>query len=243
MRILESAQKRGIVIRALGGLGIRLSCEESTKPEFARTYNDLDFIGRHEQSQAIRQLFDEMGYLPNKTFNALHGRERLVFQEPDGGGKIDVFLDRFRMCHTFDLEDRLTICDKSLSPSDLFLTKIQIVEITEKDLKDLICLVASKDVGFEDNARVINIEHIAATCARDWGIYKTVTTNLSKALEFLVQMPLTEGQKKEISSKAGKIMDLIERKPKSLAWKARARIGTRKQWYDLPEERERKIAS
>jgi hypothetical protein len=243
MRILENAHKQGVVLRALGGIGIRLSCEESTKPEFARTYNDLDFIGHREQALQIRRLFEELGYLPNRTFNALHGRERLIFNEPDSSGHVDIFLDRFRMCHTFDLMDRLEICEHSLSPSDLFLTKIQVVATAEKDLKDLVCLVASKDIGYEDNGQVINIEHIAGICARDWGIYKTVTTNLSKTLDYLADMPLVDDKKNAISSKAQKMVDLIEQKPKSLAWKARARVGTKKRWYDLPEDKERKIAS
>lgn len=243
IRILESAHKRGVVLRALGGIGIRLSCEESTKPEFARTYNDLDFIGKREQAEEIRGLFEELGYLPKKTFNALHGRERLIFTEPDTSGHVDIFLDRFRMCHTFDLVDRLEICEQSLSPTDLFLTKVQVVATAEKDLKDLVCLLASKDIGSEDNGHVINIEHIARICARDWGIYKTVTTNLRKTLDYLADMPLTDHNKNETSPKAERMIDLIEQEPKSLAWKARARVGTKKRWYDLPEDKERKISS
>ncbi len=243
MRILEIARKRGVVLRALGGIGIRLSCDESTKPEFARTYNDLDFIGHREQAQQIRGLFTELGYLPSKTFNALHGRERLIFNDSDNSGHVDIFLDRFRMCHTFDLMDRLEICENSLSPSDLFMTKIQVVVTAEKDFKDLVCLLASKEIGCKDNAHVINIEHVAGICARDWGIYMTVTTNLGKTLDYLANMPLTDEKKKEICSKAKKMIDLIEQKPKSLAWRARACVGTKKRWYDLPEDKERKIAS
>jgi hypothetical protein len=242
-RILESAHKHHIVIRALGGIGIGLSCQQDSKQAFARTYNDLDFMGRREQAHEITRMFEELGYTPNKTFNGLHGRERLLFHEPNGGGHIDIFLDSFRMCHSFVMRDRLGICEETLSPSDLFLTKIQIVEINEKDFKDLICLLASRDIGSKDDVQTINIDYISQMCARDWGLYETITVNLGKALDYLTQMALPDDEKSMVSSKVQKMITVIDQEPKTLAWKVRARVGTKKRWYDLPEERDRKVSS
>ena len=51
--------------------------------------------------------------------------------------RLDVFLDRFEMCHQLDLRDRLGLEPPTLPLADLLLTKLQVVETTDKDFDHL----------------------------------------------------------------------------------------------------------
>jgi polyhydroxyalkanoate synthesis regulator phasin len=139
------------------------------------------------------------------------------------------------MCHTFDLRNRLRISPFTLPPADLLLTKLQAIEINEKDFKDIACLLKSKNVAPNDDADSINVEYISEICARDWGIYKTLTANLKELIDY-VENKLKMHQD-ELRSKTNAIIKNIEEKPKTIGWKMRERIGERKRWYDLPEEK------
>lgn len=119
----------------------------------------------------------------------------------------------------------------TITPSDLLLEKMQIVQITEKDLKDTMILLREHEIKEHEND-VINTKYIAKLLSNDWEFYYTVTTNLKKTKEFLNFFDaLTDEDKNIISEKIDKLLDYIEREPKSLKWKARAKIGTRKKWY------------
>ena len=43
------------------------------------------------------------------------------------------------------------------------------------------------------------------------------------------------GDREEIIRKVDKILEAVEGEPKSLVWKMRSKIGTRKQWYNPVE--------
>lgn len=98
---------------------------------------------------ALQRLFIDHGYEPDREFNLLHGAQRLIFRHTADERHIDVFLDRFQMCHTFDLRDRLHLHSVTLPPTDLLLTKLQVVEATENDLRDLFALLSDLPLGAE----------------------------------------------------------------------------------------------
>ncbi len=239
-RILAKGAEAGIVLRLVGGVAIAVSCEKSHLPQFSRTYGDIDLVGLGDESKKIRQLFEALGYEPNKTFNGLHGRERLLFYDLQRNRQVDIFLNTFRMCHTIDLHSRLRICTFALPPADLLLTKLQAIEINEKDLKDVACLLTSKNIARKDDDDSINVDYISELCAKDWGIYKTLSMNLKRTSEYVQNL---DTHYDEIRSKIDEITKSIKERPKTAGWKMRERIGERKRWYDLPEEKREKIAT
>ena len=96
-------------------------------------------------ASALEALLVERGYTTNSRFNAMHGDKRRQYQGPVG--KVDVFVGAFTMCHKLELEPRLAAESPTLTASDLVLTKLQIVELTEKDMIDLRLLMESHEVG------------------------------------------------------------------------------------------------
>lgn len=232
-RILHFAKESKIVLRLLGGVGVWFVAPSASKVGYARSYNDIDFVGLRKESQKIERLFVELGYKPREMFNKLNGDARLMFTDEKSGRRIDIFLDKFVMCHKLDLKDRLHLSERSLPPADLLLTKLQIIEINKKDILDVVALLV--DVPISDKHSEIQKERIVSFTSSDWGIYKTISQNLDKAELLLPELGLPENEMQQIREKLSQLRKMIEGSPKSLAWKMRAKVGEKVKWYDLPE--------
>jgi hypothetical protein len=234
-RILQAASERKIVLKLVGGVAVAIRCPSATtETKLRRDYVDMDFIGHERQSKAINDLFIEMGYQPRRRFNAMMGRKRLVFNDLVNERRVDIFLDVFEMSHSFNFAQRVGLEPLTLPLADLLATKLQIVQINVKDFQDLTALVLDHEVGAADG-ETINGPYLAALCSNDWGLYKTFTTNLSKLQTRIDGYGLPASETDTTKVRIGRLVDMIEKQPKSLAWKLRARVGEKVPWYELPE--------
>lgn len=138
-----------------------------------------------------------------------------------------MILDRLEMSHVLDLRGRLLLDPETLTPPDLLLTKLQVVEVNERDLKDAAAILHDHDSGDD---RVIEV------LAADWGWWRTVTANLDRLAHWVCALPGFERQAARIQDRIGALRRQIDRQPKSLRGKARANVGERVRWYELPEE-------
>lgn len=184
----------------------------------------------------MKELFTDLGYAPRDVFNALHGDTRLIFNDIENGRRVDIFLDIFEMCHRFDLRERLLIDRYTIPLADLLATKLQVVEITEREYRDIISLLHDHDVGDSDTSETINGRYLAQLCAGDWGIYKTFTINLSNVLLAVAQYQLDDEYQQVVRKRLQDLQTRIENVPKTMRWKIRANIGENVQWYELPEK-------
>jgi hypothetical protein len=201
-----------------------------------RELTDVDLITYRDLSRQLEPFFVEMGYVPDKRFIAYFGGNRLKYLDEVNRRNLDVFLDKLEMCHTIDFKERLELDCPTITLADFLLEKMQIVQLNEKDIKDTIVLLREHDVG-NTEAESINARYLGKLMAQDWGFYYTFTTNLKKVKDSLERYPiLSEDDRKDVSSKIDKILDYIEREPKSMAWKMRARVGSKKKWYKDVEE-------
>ncbi len=231
MRISEAANAVSIPLRLLGGLAIYFQCPVvRSDTRFQRPYKDMDFVTLSKASAKIKALFTDLGYAGNKNFNALHGHQRLLFWDERHQRQIDIFVDRMQMCHSFDFRNRLDIDARTLSISDLLLTKLQIVELNEKDIVDTLALF--HDYGITGNEQGIHIGYITGLTSNDWGLYKTLETNLKKMKAYAGE----HGFPAQIPERIDSLLSAIEAHPKSFAWRTRAMVGERVRWYELPED-------
>lgn len=232
-RLLEAARARAVTVRLIGGAAIGLKCPSAASSPLARPYKDLDFVGLSRESRTLQELFASLGYTPDRRFNALHGHRRLRFRDDARARLLDVLLDRFEMCHRFDLRDRLPLDPETLPAADLLLTKMQVVEANEKDLVDALALLADHPIT-DGSARGIDAGYVAQLCARDWGLWRTLQLNRGRLEEYAERLePSIRGA---VVARLDELFHRIDREPKSMAWKLRARIGDRVRWYELPEE-------
>ena len=232
-RIMQAAESKKITLRLFGGVSFYLRCPSAKHRSLSRNYVDIDFMGHAKQSREILQLFPELGYVGRDRFNAMMGYQRLVFNDMENGRRVDVFLDVFEMCHKINMKDRMKVDDLTIPLADMLATKLQIVEINEKDIKDILSLMLDYDLADTDKG-AINSAYLAKLCGDDWGIYKTFAVNLDKLIAGLPERELEQGQKEVLKARIEQLRKAIEDTPKSLGWKMRARIGERVVWYELP---------
>jgi len=235
-RIISTATENGLTLRLLGGTAIGFRCPSAKRPSVSRKYPDIDLAGYKKQSRQLREFFSKIGYSPNDIFNALRSATRLMFFDLPNQRRIDVFLDSFEMCHKIDLKDRLTIDPLTLTMADLLATKLQIFKTNEKDFKDIIAMLLDHDVADLDKPDAINGKRLADLCAKDWGIYKTFSLVLEKTGAMLERFELSPQDKELVKQRIKRISDMIEQEPKSMGWKARARVGEKVPWYKLPDD-------
>jgi hypothetical protein len=234
-RLLARAREEGVVLRLLGGVAIRLRAAGGLSAAFERPYADLDFATTRGDAGAAAKLLRAEGYEPHVAFNALHGNERLLFFDEPHGRQVDVFVGAFRMSHAIPLDARLGLEPVTLPLAELLLTKLQIAELNEKDVRDALALLHGHPVGEEDGASV-NASRIAELCSADWGLWRTFTANLATCREHLGRYDLPDEERREVEARIDAVAERVEREPKSRAWRLRARIGERKRWYETPEE-------
>ncbi|MGQ9461162.1 MAG: hypothetical protein ACUVRA_08035 [Candidatus Bathyarchaeaceae archaeon] len=237
INVIEEAESRGIILRLLGALAFRLRSPSAQKYASDRPLSDIDFFGYSRQRSNIERLLKDLEFTPHVTFNMLHGKERLRFHDEKNNFVVDVFFDKFKMCHVFDLRGRLELDRLTLPLADLLMTKLQIVHLTEKDFRDIICLLNDYGLTSSDqNPDLININYISMLCANDWGIYKTFTININKVMRLLDDGFVKKEDYPNTEPNLKKIKEIIESTPKSLNWKLRAKIGEKRRWYSIPDE-------
>ncbi len=235
LRIVEAGTAQGMTLRLLGGLAIRLQCASAAHGTLARTYPDIDLATLPRQGQDAERLLSQLGYTPNKGFNLLNGDSRLLFYDETHGRQVDVFVGTFAMCHRLALGERLMLEPLTLPLAELLLTKLQIVKINEKDLRDVTALLLDHLLATTDE-EAINVARIAELCGKDWGWWKTMNINLHKLRSFVLTQDLGNDAKHTVTTRIDELLVALDDAPKSLKWKTRAAIGERLPWYDLPEE-------
>jgi hypothetical protein len=233
-RLFDSAARDRTTLALLGGIAVRLHASD-VPPPLGREYKDIDFAVPKGGGSAAAKLLTEDGYQPALEFNALNGRERLLFYDPAHGRQIDVFVGSFRMCHEIPFSDRLKPDEQTVPLAELVLTKLQIIELNEKDVRDTALLFYGHEVSDHDGD-AINGQRIAELCSSDWGLWRTITANLERCRKHLVDYALPDADAGRISARITELLERIEAYPKSRGWRLRARVGERKRWYELPEE-------
>jgi hypothetical protein len=196
-----------------------------------REYKDLDFATTKKGSGDTQELLRALGYEPHVGFNAMNARERLLFFDDAHGRQVDVFVSSFRMCHEIPLEGRLHHHDETVPLAELLLTKLQIIELNEKDVRDAVALLATHDVTDDDTG--VNAARVSELTSDDWGLWRTITRNLEEVAQHLDRYDVDRDL---VSTRVQALLDRIEAAPKSRGWKLRDKIGERKRWYELPEE-------
>jgi Uncharacterised nucleotidyltransferase len=233
-RVLGLAAKAGVPLRLLGGVAVRLRAHEPP-PALDRAYKDLDFAVTKKAASAADQVLRDAGYQPHISFNAMHARERGLYFDEDHDRQVDLFVHSFRMCHEIPLGDRLALESSTVPLAELLLTKLQIVEVNEKDIRDTVLLLHGHEVAEHDD-EAVNGARVAELCAIDWGLWRTITANLERCRAHVDDYELADEERARVGARLDELLERIEAEPKSRRWKLRAKLGERKRWYELPEE-------
>jgi hypothetical protein len=237
VRICETAAGEGITVRLAGGLAIQYLTPEF--PPRGGDRQDLDLATLSSDRRQLTRFLAGRGYAGDKNFNALYGHKQLYFQSAETGRSLDVLVDRLHMCHTVEFKDRLRRMPVTLDVSDLLLTKLQIVELNEKDAQDVLYLCSAYPVAGGDEPGTIGLDRIRPLVGNDWGWWRTVTLNLDRITTLADgdgRKLVPAGGKHHAIEQLGVLSEAVQTAPKSLRWKARAKVGERVRWYETPQE-------
>ncbi len=233
-RLLALAREQNAMFALLGGVAVRLHATD-VPDALDREYKDLDFAVPKGGSGVAAKLLTTAGYEPHVIFNAMNSKERMLFHDTGNGRQIDVFVGSFRMCHEISFSDRLTAGSDTVPLAELLLTKLQIIELNEKDIRDTVLLLHGHEVADHDD-EAVNGQRIARLCAADWGLWRTISANLAKTAVHVDNYAIGEPEQARVRERLQEMLDRIEAEPKGRAWRLRAKVGDKKRWYDLPEE-------
>ncbi|MHB8611458.1 MAG: hypothetical protein ACYDAL_03370 [Candidatus Dormibacteraceae bacterium] len=233
-RLIDLANQQRITIRLLGSIAVHMKAPPAGLL-LARPIRDIDMATPRGSRTALTGLLASTGYVADQMFNALHGARRLLFYDPAHERKLDVFVGQFCMCHAIPITDRLDRDPLTVPLAELLLTKLQIVELTERDQRDIYNLCFHHDVSSGDSTEIEG-DYIAEICARDWGLWRTAKATIERCRTNLTAYDLEPETSALIRGRLDSLWSRIEQTPKSTKWRLRSRIGDRLRWYDEPEE-------
>jgi hypothetical protein len=235
--LIAAASEEGVPLRLIGGLAVRYLCPSF--PPRSREDQDVDLASVSRARSRLTAVLASHGYVPDKEFNALYGHKQMYFRSSDEGWALDVVLDRLDMCHVLDFRDRIERMPFTLDVMDLLLSKLQIVEINEKDLQDVLYLLAAFPVEEGDEPGTIGPVRLCDIVCHDWGWWRTITGNLDRITSLSPEDRahlIPPGAPFDPVEQAARLRREAEETPKTLRWKLRSKVGERVQWYELPEE-------
>ena len=237
LTLARGAADAGLGLKLLGGLAVRVLCPEF--PPRLRRDQDIDFACLSKERKKVAAHLETAGCRPDQMFNRLNGHQQMYFNAPSGRA-IDVMVDQLTMCHTLDLRPAFGSEPLTVAPIDVLLSKLQIVELNQKDARDIIHLLAwlplAGDSGGDGPS--LDTRRYRAVLGGNWGWWRTVTGNLAKLPQILAEQPHLEppGTRFDPLAQIQRLSELAESAPKSLSWRRRSIIGDRARWYELPEE-------
>jgi hypothetical protein len=231
--IVSEAERQGAIVRLLGAVAFHIHCPKYGyfQEQAQRHFTDLDFAAYFSHNDAIRKSFSKLGFVEDREVAVVFARQRLIFNMPDTDLHVDIFFDKLDFCHPIPWSGRLEVDSPTIPLAELLLEKMQIVEINPKDIIDTIMLLREHalDNGDQDT---VNAKRIATMCAKDWGLWRTVTMNLNKTLEISEGYNwLHEPDRAVVHERIRQLLTTIDAEPKPTAWNIRNKIGDRVKWY------------
>jgi hypothetical protein len=233
-RLVASAAHAGLTVRLLGGVAVRMQAPAETALP-PRPIGDIDLATRQGGWRALADFLISAGYAGDDMFNALNGARRLLFFDHVNNRKLDVFVGEFTMCHAIPIADRLHRDPMTIPLAELLLTKLQIVQLTERDLRDIYSLSYHHHISDGDGSG-IEADFIADLCAKDWGLWRTSTSTIEQSLARVPDYPMPVEASQLVAERLRALLKVVEQAPKSARWKLRSRVGDRVRWYNEPEE-------
>ncbi len=234
--LIDAARAEDVALRVLGGIAILIHSHEPLPQTLLREVRDADLVVQKGRVKQLARMLRDRGFGENRRFNLMNGNERLIFFDPENQTQLDIFVGAFRMCHRLPLGSRLTVERYTLPLAETLLTKLQIVQLNDKDLKDILLLFLQHGTTEGTDEESINTAALTAPCARDWGLYRTVMDNLGRVSAAIPGAGLGAAEAERIRQRAAAAGTSIESRAKSMRWRLRSLVGTRVRWYELPEE-------
>ncbi|MFL6098751.1 MAG: hypothetical protein ACJ71T_02215 [Actinomycetales bacterium] len=217
-----AAAAAGLPLGVLGGAAVEI-LSPSARPggRWSRSLADIDVATVAKRRRAVEELIVSQRFSADKQFNMMNGSMRLRFFDEDSS-HLDVFVDEMRLCHPIMWGSSLHPGATTLPVALLLLSKLQIVQIEEKDRGDLSALLTDqwKAIGAVDG-------QLGSILRKDWGLLHTASLNLEK---------LVSSEDELVALRAAELLKRWAGLRPSIKARLRGAVGERMRWYEEPEE-------
>jgi hypothetical protein len=238
--LLARGEEREIPLRACGSVGIYLSLADHPEAValFRRrddsstngVFKDLDLAAFEKHSAPLYRLFvRELGFSEDRETNALFGMHRNIFFHP--GFQIDVFFDSLRFSHEIPLKGRFP-GGPALRAEEQMLSKLQVHDVTRRDLIDLAALLVAHPIEQMDRA------YLGGLLGNDWGFWYDAQNNVRSALEEMERLAAQwpSAAPRMARERLQALGGFLEELPKTRRWEKRRQHGTAEIWFEPVEE-------
>lgn len=220
--LLESAERRGVVLRLYGSLAFRIRCRakrERFDRERPSVIRDIDFVSLLRWKKVIETLLRERGWrLDRDLATAPSARASILYyvRERRITARCDVAYNDLEYSHLINLENRLGVDDFTIPLAELLLSKLQAMRMAKKDCFDVVMLLLTQPFA-ENDADGISVRRIAELCYRDFGLAEAAraaaacVAEYAKGSEFLEPL-----ERDEVREKLDLIVRLVPVKPRRI---------------------------
>ena len=148
-------------------------------------------------------------------------------------------VDRLTMCHTLDFRPSFGRLPFTVDAVDVLLSKLQIVELNEKDARDIVHLLSGAAGRRRAPRPADRHRPVRQGARRGLGLVADGHRQPGQAARAAGREPRAGSARAAGTTRwrrRGSCCELAESAPKGVKWKLRANVGDRVRWYELPEE-------
>ncbi|MCX6238934.1 MAG: hypothetical protein NTY07_15455 [Bacteroidia bacterium] len=222
--IIELFENNQILARLYGGVAIWINCPSSHKYliEKNRRIKDVDIICKYSELKAIRNILLHNDYVENIETPFLKYKKQYFIKE---GVLFEFVFDELNYCHRIALKNRLINNYPTITIPDLFLSKMQNVNLPNSyfDFLDVRALLF--EYKFIEGEYY---ERVSKVLLNDYGFYKTFLMNM----EFLEKE--LQGET-EIGNHVILLKNKLLDSKKNIYWKIQKIFTNKNEWYNFVE--------
>ncbi len=243
--IVAQAAHDGVTLRVVGSAGIRLHCDppDEAMARLGRPAKDLDFIVPKEHRKGMRRHLEERGYVVDRDLLVAMEGQRYSFSHPARKIEIDVFVESLEFNHTIEVRRRLTNHPVTIPIEELLLQKLQIVKQAATDVLDATVLISTHPVvDHAETGEDLDAGYIAGLLGKDWGFHHTALRNLEHIRDGVGgtrpdAVELGPELNAVVRARVDQLVAAVDSRSKSVAWRMRAKVGERVQWWQDVDDR------
>jgi hypothetical protein len=171
----------GVQLRLFGSCAIWELCEPARGllRRASRFPKDIDAIIEWKCVPTTISELAKLGWYSDEDVRAWSEGQRLQMYDAAQTLKLDLCVDELPFAQTLDLRGRLTVHDITIAPTDLLLSKIQIMEMTRVDLIDILAILLSSSFGPNERTN-LSPDRVKVIITSSWRWYKATQTALDK---------------------------------------------------------------
>jgi hypothetical protein len=203
--IIDEARKNGIAIRAIGRAGVAIHCPTASQVTLSRKLERMELVADSGRSNEIENMLVKLGFTLGASRSSPRGVKTMEFFDDKSHVGIKISLDNSEIFGKIDSTNELGLFKYTVPVTNLLLAELQIAEISEDDIRDIMAIVLDHEAGKGDPEK-IDMEYIGDLSFRDPNLWKNLSGNCQKVVQFVDSNSFPSIDWKKVESKIGDLL-------------------------------------